>query len=745
MIRTSLTLRLNATILGIVLVMTSMMVLASSYYLYQRTIQDLRLDADQTASLAQLSLIDRLWDFDSEGVNDIAHSLLLDETFAIVSIRDKSGHIQLKLQGEGFEQASLERFSEDDFFRVTRKISKGTDEIGQLDVLVSTHIAHQRILGNTVNILIASIILSIILTGSISLAADRLIKRPIFKLRKETDEVINGNLLSPIDLSRDDELGALARDFAHMRDSVREKIGIIEQQNFSLEQKVQDRTAQLEQKTKELTAVFSSLQEGIVTFSRTQKLDPQPSPYLLEIFGIPSVEGRSLGDLLFGDHQKSDAAAQCLSALDAILGSSDLNFDFNRFLLPRDHVITVNGRTRILDLSWSPVISDAGTVEKMVLCVRDITEIQAVRALARSNQETVRCLQELMSCEANTYNLFFDALPGRISNIRELILLNSQDSVRDAMRSLHTIKGNSRTFGFSALSDKTHEIEGLLKEELQGTPILRDNQKIMMQLIRLQEIYQQYQDVRYKVLKIAQSEIKITFGDLIDEFLKDLQGHESPAAQELSRRLKGVFGQQDLRMTLESMGQSALPSIARDCLKPAPSLRVQGDNIYLPADRLTLLSDVFMHLFRNSMDHGIEAPMERDRLRKSSQGQIEVSINRDGDHLEIIYQDDGHGLDIKRTREVMIKQGMLAADAQPSRQELQNAIFADGFSTAERVTVVSGRGVGMSAVRNMIQHEGGSIHCEILGDDNLKDGTAALRWIIRLPLHANKDALKSVS
>jgi HPt (histidine-containing phosphotransfer) domain-containing protein/HAMP domain-containing protein len=721
-----------------------MMVLASSYYLYQRTIQDLRADAEQTASLAQLSLVDRLWDFDSDGVADIARSLLLDETFAVVSIRDKSGHIQMKLQGKGFEQANLERFSEDDFFRVSRQISKGTDEIGQLDVLVSTHIAHQRILGNTINIIIASIILSIILTGSISLAADRLIKRPIFKLRKETDEVINGNLLSPIDLSRDDELGALARDFAHMRDSVREKIGIIEQQNFSLEQKVQDRTAQLEQKTKELTAVFKSLQEGIVTFSRTQKLDPQPSPYLLEIFGISSVEGRSLGDLLFGT-QKSDATAQCLSALDAILGSSDLNFDFNRFLLPRDHVITVNGRTRILDLSWSPVISDAGTVEKMVLCVRDITEIQAVRALARSNQETVRCLQELMSCEASTYNLFFDALPGRISNIRELILLNSQESVRDAMRSLHTIKGNSRTFGFTALSDKTHEIEGLLKEELQGTPVIRDSQKIMNQLIRLQEIYQQYQDVRYKVLKIAQAEIKITFGDLIEEFLKELQGKDSPAARELSRRLKGVFGQQDLRMALESMGQSALPSIARDCLKPIPRLNVAGDNIYLQADRLTLLSDVFMHLFRNSMDHGIEAPMERDRLKKPAQGYIEITIHHDDDQLEIIYQDDGHGLDVARTREVMQKHGMLPPGAQPSRQQLQYAIFADGFSTAERVTAVSGRGVGMSAVRSMIQHEGGSIHCEILGGENPQDGTAALRWIIRLPLEFKKDALPSVS
>lgn len=744
MTRTSLTFRLNATILGIVLVMTSMMVLASSYYLYQRTIQDLRSDAEQTASLAQLSLVDRLWDFDSDGVADIARSLLLDETFAVVSIRDKSGHIQMKLQGKGFEQANLERFSEDDFFRVSRQISKGTDEIGQLDVLVSTHIAHQRILGNTINIIIASIILSIILTASISLAADRLIKRPIFKLRKETDEVINGNLLSPIDLSRDDELGALARDFAHMRDSVREKIGIIEQQNFSLEQKVQDRTAQLEQKTKELTAVFKSLQEGIVTFSRTQKLDPQPSPYLLEIFGITSVEGRSLGDLLFGT-QKSDATAQCLSALDAILGSSDLNFDFNRFLLPRDHVITVNGRTRILDLSWSPVISDAGTVEKMVLCVRDITEIQAVRALARSNQETVRCLQELMSCEASTYNLFFDALPGRISNIRELILLNSQESVRDAMRSLHTIKGNSRTFGFTALSDKTHEIEGLLKEELQGTPVIRDSQKIMNQLIRLQEIYQQYQDVRYKVLKIAQAEIKITFGDLIEEFLKELQGKDSPAARELSRRLKGVFGQQDLRMALESMGQSALPSIARDCLKPIPRLNVAGDNIYLQADRLTLLSDVFMHLFRNSMDHGIEAPMERDRLKKPAQGYIEITIQHDDDQLEIIYQDDGHGLDVARTREVMHKHGMLPPGAQPSRQQLQNAIFADGFSTAERVTAVSGRGVGMSAVRSMIQHEGGSIHCEILGGEDPQDGTAALRWIIRLPLEFKKDALPSVS
>jgi two-component system chemotaxis sensor kinase CheA len=113
--------------------------------------------------------------------------------------------------------------------------------------------------------------------------------------------------------------------------------------------------------------------------------------------------------------------------------------------------------------------------------------------------------------------------------------------------------------------------------------------------------------------------------------------------------------------------------------------------------------------------------------------------------VEIIYQDDGHGLDIARTREVMIKHGLLVAGSLPTREDLQNALFSDGFSTADRVTMVSGRGVGMSAVRGMIQQQGGTIDCDIIGDDFLKNGTAALRWVIRLPLDKSREPLKTAS
>ncbi|MFZ5564569.1 MAG: chemotaxis protein CheA [Thermodesulfobacteriota bacterium] len=114
------------------------------------------------------------------------------------------------------------------------------------------------------------------------------------------------------------------------------------------------------------------------------------------------------------------------------------------------------------------------------------------------------------------------------------------------------------------------------------------------------------------------------------------------------------------------------------------------------------LDDPLVHLLRNSIDHGIETPDERERAGKPRQGKIVFSAEHAGGNVIITISDDGRGIDAEAVRARAVEKGLLAAGASPTEKELLNFIFEPGFSTADQVSDLSGRGVGMDVVRQNI-------------------------------------------
>src|SRR5512138_2814051 len=111
-----------------------------------------------------------------------------------------------------------------------------------------------------------------------------------------------------------------------------------------------------------------------------------------------------------------------------------------------------------------------------------------------------------------------------------------------------------------------------------------------------------------------------------------------------------------------------------------------------------------MHLIRNAIDHAIEAPEQRARRGKPRAGRVRLSASQKGNHVQIVVEDDGAGIDEERIREVAVQRGLATAAQvrELSRREVMNLIFVPGFSTARQVTSLSGRGVGMDVVKNNI-------------------------------------------
>jgi len=140
-------------------------------------------------------------------------------------------------------------------------------------------------------------------------------------------------------------------------------------------------------------------------------------------------------------------------------------------------------------------------------------------------------------------------------------------------------------------------------------------------------------------------------------------------------------------------------------------VRLQLDGEMTEVDKTVVerIGEPLTHLIRNAVDHGIESPEERVAAGKTEDGMLRVSAEQRSGRIVITVADDGRGIDRVRVRAKAVERGIVAADAALSDEEVDNLIFAPGFSTAEKVSNISGRGVGMDVVRRNVQALGGRI------------------------------------
>lgn len=162
------------------------------------------------------------------------------------------------------------------------------------------------------------------------------------------------------------------------------------------------------------------------------------------------------------------------------------------------------------------------------------------------------------------------------------------------------------------------------------------------------------------------------------------------------------------------------PRVVRDLarsLKKEITLELAGEDTDLDKNLVEALADPLVHLVRNSVDHGVEMPDEREAAGKPRMGIVKLSASQQGDHILLTIEDDGKGMDAEKLKGIAISRGVLDADeaARMSDVEAFNLIFAPGFSTKTEITDVSGRGVGMDVVKTKINQLNGSvnIHSEL--------------------------------
>ncbi len=185
-----------------------------------------------------------------------------------------------------------------------------------------------------------------------------------------------------------------------------------------------------------------------------------------------------------------------------------------------------------------------------------------------------------------------------------------------------------------------------------------------------------------------------------------------------------------IRMMPISFVFSRFPRLVRDTARKLDKkieLVMSGENTELDKTVMEKLGDPMVHLIRNSMDHGVETPEERVKKGKSETGTVELKAYHQSGNIVIEIEDDGAGLNTERILQKARENGVISQDATLSEEQVFDLIFQPGFSTADVVSDLSGRGVGMDVVRRNIAALNGSI--EVFSK---KDKGS--RFVIRLPL-----------
>ncbi len=165
-----------------------------------------------------------------------------------------------------------------------------------------------------------------------------------------------------------------------------------------------------------------------------------------------------------------------------------------------------------------------------------------------------------------------------------------------------------------------------------------------------------------------------------------------------------------VKSTFQKMERLAR-DLARDCGKKV-SFTVEGEDTELDRTVVEEINDPLVHMVRNSLDHGLEPVADRVKAGKPELGKVQLKAYHQGSNIVLELSDDGRGIDPAKVFAKALKQGLVSEGQNLSKEEILNLIFLPGFSTAEKVTAISGRGVGMDVVRRNIEKLRGKIEIE---------------------------------
>jgi len=478
----------------------------------------------------------------------------------------------------------------------------------------------------------------------------------------------------------------------------------------SMALKIIDLYEKSELQKKEIELILDNVPSALLTFNMEGVIGSESSKTARDLFGN-NTAGMKVYDLIFQDPNRH---AEMESVME-MLPYSPLPFEESMELAPFDETLDLNGQTHHVIYHYAPIYSKGSPdqVEQIMLIVDDVTKEVRLKETAKAREEESDFIHKVLKSR-ESYMSFLSETNENIKELGTALRNLSEETVDGAFRSSHTIKGNSSIFAIGTLRDAAHNLEGDLM-------VIRDGHKqpTPEDLVNIQE--------KFEILNTAYdkhiSDAEDLFGDRFDPRRESEQRYEIQES-----RLKHLMQLTDNPTMLSELEkiklkriyiflapyEDLIQNLADKLEKNISPLQLTGESTLIHPERWRSFFSNFVHLIRNSVDHGIETSDERAQTTKPEDAKIAINVSESEQGVHIELTDDGKGIYPDQIAQAALKKGIIteAELSKLSDREKQMLIFKPGFSTEEEVTTLSGRGVGMDAMRHEVENMGGTLNLD---------------------------------
>lgn len=514
-----------------------------------------------------------------------------------------------------------------------------------------------KILVPVVLFLLSLLILQILLKISVL--------RPLFQMKREIDGE------ESIMEKRADEFGELSR-------RLKSKITGIEER----EMEVRDSLVR-EITESENDKYLLNINEGLLFIDYGQIISDFHSRALKDIIDRSEIGGQHLSDFLYpdkeGDHDKRKELEKFILGL---FHEPELIDQLNEESNPLHNIwISRDDERRILlDGSFCKV-EDKGELVQLMIIFRDrtdegILEKKLDESGMRSDFE-LDSIIAILRAGPGPFLQFIEESDTILEEFREgIISLEEEDVILRSMRKINSMKCSAVYFDFRAVEKLCHNLEDILSDFRKGNFTRKEALDIIVD-----DIYAQFDHVKH----------------LIERFREFLSSDQGRVYETHRNEQEHFFDTLKIMMT-----------------RHADELEKEIDFLFSSDfDNYDLIGEVknpVIHLLRNAVDHGIELPADREAGGKERTGRISLTVSRaEEGGAKIIVEDDGAGIDFDRLRKIAVQKGFIKKEESPGQANLIRTLFKSGFSSRDEMKGLSGRGVGLDAVKEEISRLGGKI------------------------------------
>ncbi|RKZ49037.1 MAG: hypothetical protein DRR16_26220 [Candidatus Parabeggiatoa sp. nov. 3] len=546
------------------------------------------------------------------------------------------------------------------------------------------------------------------------------ITHPIGLLVQSTKVISEGNYDVEVQRESDDEIGSLAEDFESMRVTI---------QKYT--QHLQDL---VDEKMQQVNDILNNIDHGLFTINLDGSVNKEYSARANEILKVKDVASSSLEELLRLDSKQQKAfhlwmdlvekrhQKQRWKKLARLAPIHELFFG--------DH----DAIPEYVSIAYQKIYNKQNELAKLMILVTDETEKRLkehqLEEQRKQHENEMNIVLGLANTPPEEISAFMEDSTERMKRIQQRIkeysesLSKQQLSANEAntmtetlinalYRDLHTIKGNSGSYGFKLLSELAHKTEDML-DKLR-LPAQTQKLAILAELVvDLDNMNEQIGEIQQKIKLIFGKDENVTMRiptshvkSITDLCMTLDKKQHTPEVQALIKKCIMLSW-----MPIETITRKYQKIVNRAARQQHKSMDfvLKPEHVFYPTDIFTDIDDALIHMIRNAADHGIEKPEVREELGKGI-GHITFEFAEQEGSRIITLSDDGKGIDTEKLVETCIRKGIVTLEEtlKFNEQQKRTLIFAAGVSTSDEITELSGRGVGMDIVREKVKNLSGTI------------------------------------